>query len=209
MSSRKVNMRGNVKAKTTGKKATAKKAKKKASKKAAGKGTSRASAKKKSAKKASNAKSPKTTKKAAAKSSKPSAPPVATAPPSTPPHTAAELRSIVSRYIAAYNARDAQSILALYDANATMSDPIGLPPAVGHKAIAGLYQMGFDMNVSIAHDGVVRCAGSSVAFPLVATSPTSRLEVIDVFDFGSDGKIVQMRAYWGPDNLQGDLAVRQ
>ena len=90
-----------------------------------------------------------------------------------------------------------------------MSDPIGLPPAVGHKAIGGLYQMGFDMNVSIAHDGAVRCAGSSVAFPLIASSPTSRLEVIDVFDFGSNGKIVQMRAYWGPDNLKGDLAVRQ
>ena len=201
MSSRK----RSVKAKTTGKKATAKKAAKKATKKAAGKGTARASAKKTSAKKASKAKGAKSTKKAAAKKRKPTAPPVAT----TPPHTADELRAIVSRYIAAYNARDAQSILALYDAKATMSDPIGLPPAVGHKAIGGLYQMGFDMNVSIAHDGAVRCAGSSVAFPLIATSPSSRLEVIDVFDFGSNGKIVQMRAYWGPENLQGDLAVRQ
>ncbi len=205
MSSRKVNMKGNMKPKTTGKKATAKKAKKKATKKAARKGTAKRSAKKTSAKKTSKAKAAKTTKRAAAKKSKPTAPPVAT----TPPHTAAELRSIVSRYIAAYNARDVQSILSLYDPKATMSDPIGLPPAVGHKAIAGLYQMGFDMNVSIAHDGVVRCAGSSVAFPLVASSPTSRLEVIDVFDFGSNGKIVQMRAYWGPENLQGDLAVRQ
>ena len=205
MSSRK----RSVKAKTTGKKATAKKAAKKATKKAAGKGTARASAKKTSAKKASKAKAAKSTKKAAAKQSKPAAPTVATTPPTTPPHTADELRAIVSRYIAAYNARDAQSILALYDAKATMSDPIGLPPAVGHKAIGGLYQMGFDMNVSIAHDGAVRCAGSSVAFPLIATSPTSRLEVIDVFDFGRNGKIVQMRAYWGPDNLQGDLAVRQ
>ncbi len=184
--------------------------KSKATKKAAGKGTAKASAKKAtakkaSAKKASKAKAAKTTKKAGAKKSKPTAPPVAT----KPPHTAAELRAIVSRYIAAYNARDVKSILSLYHAKATMSDPIGLPPAVGHKAIAGLYQMGFDMNVSIAHDGAVRCAGSSVAFPLIASAPTSRLEVIDVFDFGRDGKIVQMRAYWGPDNLQGDLAVRQ
>jgi steroid delta-isomerase len=187
MSSRK----GNVKAKTTGKKAT---------KRSSGKGTAKASARK-----ASKAKAAKTTRKAAAKKSRPTAPPVAT----TPPHTAGELRAIVSRYIAAYNARDVQSILSLYDPKATMSDPIGLPPAVGHKAIAGLYQMGFDMNVSIAHDGAVRCAGSSVAFPLIASSPASRLEVIDVFDFGKNGKIVQMRAYWGPDNLQGDLAVRQ
>ena len=46
-----------------------------------------------------------------AKKSRPTAPPVAT----TPPHTAGELRAIVSRYIAAYNARDVQSILSLYD----------------------------------------------------------------------------------------------
>ncbi len=90
-----------------------------------------------------------------------------------------------------------------------MEDPIGLPAAVGHKAIAGLYQMGFDMGVTIAPDGAARLAGSAVAFPLIASSPTSRLEVIDVFDFGRDGKIEHMRAYWGPDNLQGDLAVRQ
>lgn len=124
-------------------------------------------------------------------------------------HSAAEKRAIVDRYIAAYNARDTDAILSLYSPRATMSDPIGLPPAVGHAAIAGLYKMGFDMNVSIAPDGAVRCAANCVAFPLVASSPTSRLHVIDVFDFGPDGKIVEMRAYWGPDNLEGDLAVRQ
>jgi steroid Delta-isomerase len=126
-----------------------------------------------------------------------------------PVHTAAEKRAIVERYIAAYNARDTAAIVALYAPRAAMSDPVGLPPAVGHAAIAGLYKMGFDMNVSIAPDGAVRCAGNAVAFPLVASSPTSRLHVIDVFDFGPDGKIVEMRAYWGPDNLEGDLAVRQ
>ncbi|MEZ4334326.1 MAG: nuclear transport factor 2 family protein [Myxococcota bacterium] len=127
----------------------------------------------------------------------------------TPVHTAAALRAIVERYVAAYNARDKESILALYDRRATMEDPLGLPPAVGLAEIGALYQMGFDMGVSIAPDGAVRCAGNSVAFPLIASSPSSKLEVIDVFDFGRNGKIVQMRAYWGPDNLVGDLAVRQ
>ena len=129
--------------------------------------------------------------------------------PFVPFLTGPEKLAIVERYIAAYNSRDTATILSLYSPRATMEDPIGLPPAVGHKAIAGLYQMGFDMNVTIAHDGAVRCAGNSVAFPLIASSPSSKLHVIDVFDFGRDGKIVQMRAYWGPDNLEGDLAVRQ
>ncbi len=190
-------------AKKAGKKAgktTAKKATKKAAKKAARKPAARGKAKA-SAKKAARAGSAKAT----ARRRAAGPPPVA----KTPPHDATQLRSIVSRYVAAYNARDVPAILALYHPKATMADPIGLPPAVGHAEIATLYQMGFDMDVTIANDGAVRCAGSSVAFPLVARSPSSRLDVIDVFDFGQDGRIVQMRAYWGPANLQGDLAVRQ
>lgn len=126
-----------------------------------------------------------------------------------PPLPAAEKRAIVARYIAAYNARDTAAILALYDARATMEDPVGLPAAVGHAAIAELYKMGFDMGVTIEPDGVARLAGPAVAFPLIASSPTSKLHVIDVFEFGHGGKIVGMKAYWGPDNLEGDLAVRQ
>ena len=48
-------------------------------------------------------------------------------------------------------------------------------------------------------------AANVLSHDQLATAP----HVIDVFDFGPDGKIVQMRAYWGPDNLVGDLAVRQ
>ncbi len=178
----------------------AKKAANKTAKKAAQKTTKKATTKKAAGKPATRAK-------AAAKKKKSAAgpPPIA----KTPPHDATALRRIVVRYVEAYNKRDVPAILALYHPKATMADPIGLPPAVGHAEIAALYQMGFDMDVTIKNDGAVRCAGSSVAFPLIAHSPTSRLEVIDVFDFGSDGRIVQMRAYWGPDNLQGDLAVRQ
>jgi steroid delta-isomerase len=176
---------------------------KRAAKKAAGKkGTAKKStAQKGRAKKAKTAAKAKTSKKRATKK--------LAFKPVVPVHSADAKRAIVERYIEAYNGRDTAAILALYDGKATMEDPIGLAPAVGHKAIAELYQMGFDMNVSIAHDGAVRCAGNSVAFPLIASSPTSKLHVIDVFDFGRNGKIVQMRAYWGPDNLEGDLAVRQ
>lgn len=117
--------------------------------------------------------------------------------------------AIVERYIAAYNARDAAAILALYHPRATMEDPVGLAPVKGHAGIAGLYHMGFGMNLSVALDGPVRCTATAVAFPMAVTSPGSRLDVIDVFDLGPDGRIVRMRAYWGLDNLQGDLAVRQ
>ncbi len=178
-------------------------------------GKSAKSAKQTRAKKATAGKSgakkaaPKKAARAGSAKPKARAPKKAAPQPLPPSLTAAEKREIVERYVAAYNARDTAAILALYAPRATMEDPIGLPPAVGHAAIAALYQMGFDMGVTIAPDGAPRLAGNAVAFPLIASSPTSRLEVIDVFDFGRDGRIEHMRAYWGPDNLQGDLAVRQ
>lgn len=183
------------KGRTTGKQT----AKNRAAAKGTAKKASRAKAKNKTTKRRATAKA--ATRKRAAKKAAPK--------PFVPVLTGPEKLAIVERYIAAYNSRDTETILSLYARRATMEDPLGLPPAVGHKAIAGLYQMGFDMNVTIAHDGAVRCAGNSVAFPLIASSPSSKLDVIDVFDFGRDGKIVSMRAYWGPDNLEGDLAVRQ
>jgi steroid delta-isomerase len=194
------------KAKGKGKQAAKKGIAKKASSKKAS--SKKASAKKSVPKKstAKKAAAKKTSAKAAGKSRTPKK---ALPTPYVTNLTAAEKRELVERYISAYNARDTAAILALYDPKAKMEDPIGLPPAVGHAAIGALYQMGFDMDVTIGHDGAVRIAGNEVAFPLIASSPTSRLDVIDVFEFGPGDKIVRMRAYWGPDNLQGDLAVRQ
>jgi steroid delta-isomerase len=203
MSSRKSKSSAKAKARTAGKGA-------RKGKGAAKKATAKKAAAKKSAPKKSTAKKA-ASKKSSAKpaAATPRAPKKAAPKPYVTNLTAAEKREIVERYISAYNARDTAAILSLYDPKAKMEDPIGLPPAVGHDAISGLYQMGFDMGVTIAHDGAVRIAGNEVAFPLIASSPTSRLDVIDVFEFGPGDKIVRMRAYWGPDNLQGDLAVRQ
>jgi steroid delta-isomerase len=187
-----------------------KKTSKKSSSKAAA-GSTKKAASRATTKKSRAAGPAKSTRKSAAKARAPrkSVAKVAVAKPIVPSLSAVEKRAIVERYIAAYNARDTATIIALYDPRARMEDPVGLPPAVGLDAIAALYQMGFDMGVSIAHDGAVRCAGNEVAFPLLATSPSSKLDVIDVFEFGRDGKIVRMRAYWGPDNLEGELAIRQ
>lgn len=119
-----------------------------------------------------------------------------------------KMRELVERYVAAYNARDLAGVLSLYADSATMEDPVGLPPATTREEIAGLYEMGFEMGISLSLDGAIRCAADAAAIPLCASTPTSKLYVIDVFDFSVEGKIERMRAYWGQDNLEGDLNVR-
>jgi len=105
---------------------------------------------------------------------------------------------IVERYIATFNAHDLEGILTLFTDEAMMEDPVGTPPARGKEAIGAGYREGFGMGVRIELDGVVRCAGNSVAFPL-RTAMEPRLFIIDVFDFDAMGRIERMRAYWSRD----------
>jgi len=54
--------------------------------------------------------------------------------------------------------------------------------------------------------GEPRCAADYVAFPFAVEldweGARQVIEVIDTFRFDADGKIVEMRAYWGPENVQ-------
>jgi steroid delta-isomerase len=112
---------------------------------------------------------------------------------------------VVHDYVAAYNAADLDAMLALYEPDASMEDPVGSEPARGRDAIAALYRLGFDMGVKLELEGPVRCAGNSVAFPMVGRTAGGRLHIIDVFDLTPAGRIGRMRAYWGPENLVGEM----
>ncbi|MCP4908400.1 MAG: steroid delta-isomerase [bacterium] len=114
---------------------------------------------------------------------------------------------IVERYVSAYNARDIDTILSLYREDATMEDPYGTPPVSGKEALAALYQEGFDMGVVLALDGRPRCAGNAVAFPLLGTTEQGKLFIIDLFEFDADGRIERMRAYWGPESVEGEMEL--
>ena len=112
---------------------------------------------------------------------------------------------IVEGYVAAYNARDLEAILDMYGPGATMEDPVGEPPISGEEAIGAMYRTGFEMGLRLELDGRVRCAGNAAAFPLCASTDTSKLYIIDVFEFSEAEKVQRMRAYWSRDNLIGDL----
>ncbi len=113
--------------------------------------------------------------------------------------------AVVERYVAAYNARDMETVLALYRDDATMEDPVGSAPAVGKEALAALYQQGFDMGVTLELDGRIRCGGSAAAFPMIGTTDGGKLYIVDIFEFDESGKVEGMRAYWSPDDVEGEM----
>jgi steroid delta-isomerase len=113
----------------------------------------------------------------------------------------------VDAYIAAYNCGDLAAILDVFADDATVEDPVGSPLLVGKDAIATLMGQGVAMRASLALIGAVRCAGDYAAFPLAVTfegaGGPARIEVIDIFKFNAAGKVAEMRAFFGPENMDG------
>ncbi len=106
----------------------------------------------------------------------------------------------VHKYMEAVSTGNIDLIKEIYADNAIVEDPIGTDPHEGIEAIVKFYSGFKDYGVKTELTGPVRCAANSAAFPFKATMGPSTIEVIDVFEFNPEGKVISMRAYWGPEN---------
>ena len=114
--------------------------------------------------------------------------------------------AVVDAYVAAFAAGDAGAAAALYAPEGTVEDPVGTVPVRGGPDILAFYERAMGMELRLERTGPVRVAGDSAAFPFRIHYPPalgSRLtDVIDTFRFDSEGRILEMRAFWGPANIQ-------
>jgi steroid delta-isomerase len=109
--------------------------------------------------------------------------------------------AVVEKYIHAFATKDMNLITEIYAENATVEDPVGSDLRRGIGAVVEFYQQAFGAGATLALTGPARCAGNAVAFPFCVTVGTMQVQAIDVFEFDSAGKVVSMRAYWGPENI--------
>jgi steroid Delta-isomerase len=123
----------------------------------------------------------------------------------TPEH----MRDAVLKYFASFANADVDAIVALFAADAVVEDPIGGARMEGTQAIRNFFAGGFDYvggGYSFVPEGNVRVAANHAACAAIATcdkaDPPFRLETMDVMSFDEAGKIVAMKAYWGPFNMQ-------
>ncbi|WP_290583052.1 nuclear transport factor 2 family protein [Ketobacter sp.] len=113
---------------------------------------------------------------------------------------AAHMKQAVENYMKAVSTVDLDMIREIYADNATVEDPVGTPPHEGIEAIVTFYGAMKGMGVQLQLTGNVRCTGNAAAFPFQAKVGPITMEIIDVFEFNDQGKVVSMRAYWGPEN---------
>lgn len=112
--------------------------------------------------------------------------------------------NVVDSYLRGLNEQDLEGILSLYADDATVEDPVGSNIISGMKALRKFYSGAVTMELSLTRTGPVRVAGSEAAFPfqlrMEVNGVLMKTDIIDHFKFNEEGKIVSMRAFWGPSN---------
>ncbi|WP_062343304.1 steroid Delta-isomerase [Novosphingobium sp. CCH12-A3] len=117
------------------------------------------------------------------------------------------MEAAVHEYVAAFDAGAPERVAALFAEDATVEDPVGTEPKVGQAAILEFYTASMQTGAKLRLEGLVRVCGPYAAFAfsvlLNLGGKDMRVDVIDTFKFNDDGKVVEMRAYFGPTNMHG------
>lgn len=120
--------------------------------------------------------------------------------------TSENMKARLVDYIEAFNAADAARVVALFADNATVEDPVGTPVKEGRSEIEAFYRYATSVGARLELAAPPRGSqgnSASITFRVHIASEDGRpahIDVTDVMDFDPTGKIVRMRAYWGPDD---------
>ncbi len=106
----------------------------------------------------------------------------------------------VQAYVEALRQRDLEAIRGFYDEQSVCEDPYGAPAKRGVDDICAFYEQSLAEGISVELTGTTHCCGDAVAVPYVVRVGSMEIDVIAVFNFADDGKVRNMRAYWGPEN---------
>ena len=112
----------------------------------------------------------------------------------------------VHAYVDGFARGDAAAIANLFAESATVEDPVGTPIKRGKAEITEFYSFSVTTGAKLELLGDPRCAGDSVAFAFTVKldheGAAMVIEVIDTFRFDDEGKVSEMRAFWGPGNVK-------
>ena len=113
-----------------------------------------------------------------------------------------DMIAAVHKYVEAFDQQDINIIKDIYSTDAVVEDPVGTDKHVGIKAVCAFYEGALSSGAKLVLSGEPRCSGNAVAFPFQVTMPGMSISIIDVFEFNEAGKVNNMRAYWGPENMK-------
>jgi steroid Delta-isomerase len=121
--------------------------------------------------------------------------------------TTDQMIAAVHAYVEAFDKSDVSIIDNIFAEDATVEDPIGTPIHNGKAAILAFYSGAMQTGAKLALQEPVRVVADYAAFAFSVVlnygGSEKKIDVIDTFKFNGAGKVVEMRAYWGPTNMNG------
>lgn len=119
--------------------------------------------------------------------------------------TVEHMTAAVHAYVDAFERGDPELAVALFADDATIEDPIETPLKIGTDAIREFYNMSMASGAKLVLEGPIRIGGSHAAFAFAAQLKMNdsliSIHVIDIFRFNDAGKVIEMKAYFGPTNM--------
>ncbi|MBW2423947.1 MAG: hypothetical protein JRG86_06850 [Deltaproteobacteria bacterium] len=94
--------------------------------------------------------------------------------------------------------------MSIYADDCWSEDLVGSERKVGREAIREFDKLGIDMGAHMSLESEIRIAGNEAAFAfrLEANTPQGKLSVrrMYVMGFDGEGRVISMRAFFGPIN---------
>jgi steroid delta-isomerase len=119
--------------------------------------------------------------------------------------TPEQMTAAVHAYVAAFDAGDPDMAVAIFAEDAVVEDPVGSAPRIGADAIRQFYTESMATGAKLHLDGPIRVAAAHAAFAMQVRlhwdGTDMAIDVIDTFAFNEDGKVTEMKAYFGPTNM--------
>jgi steroid delta-isomerase len=117
----------------------------------------------------------------------------------TPEH----IEAAVQTYFDSFSSGKVEGIVGLFAEDATVEDPVGSDAHKGLDAIRAFYANSIGMGAKLERQGATRITSEYAAFAFHAIVPgMGHVEVIDTFRFNEAGKVIEMRAFFGPGNFK-------
>lgn len=121
--------------------------------------------------------------------------------------TPEQMEAAVHTYVESFARGNAEMAAGIFADNAVIEDPIGSEPRVGKAAIREFYVQSMATGATLHLQGPVRVAAAHAAFAMQVRlhwdGKDTAIDVIDTFAFDADGKVCEMKAYFGPGNMHG------
>ena len=114
------------------------------------------------------------------------------------------MKAAVHTYVRALNEGNLDAIVALYAEGAEVEDPVGSTPKRGLKEIRAFYAVSTQLKLEVVLEQI-RAVGNEAAFAFSVSfdiqGRRTTIRPIDLFRFDAQGRIVQMRAFFGAANI--------